>query len=53
MRQKAHEIGDAYGVEGFPTNYVIGPDGKVAARMTGYDEKKLRETLDRVAPKKK
>jgi hypothetical protein len=53
VRQKASEISNAYKVEGFPTNYVIGPDGKVAASTEGFDEAKLRKTLERVAPKKK
>ena len=52
VRQKKDEISKAYGVSGYPTNYVIGPDGKVASRMVGFDAATLRAVLDKLAPKK-
>ena len=52
VRQKASEISEAYKVSAYPTNYVIGPDGKVAEAVLGFDEAKLKAALDKVAPKK-
>ena len=52
VRQKENEIADAYGVGAYPTNYVIGKDGKVAFRTVGFDEEKLKETLEELAPRK-
>lgn len=39
-------IAARYGVTGYPTNFVIGKDGKVAARCLGFDEIRLRKALD-------
>lgn len=39
-------IAARYGVTGYPTNFVIGKDGKVAARCLGFDEIRLRQALD-------
>lgn len=46
------EVSGPYGVKAYPTNYVIGPDGKVAERTVGFDEDKLRATLEKLAGKK-
>ena len=51
LREKEREISGAYGVEAYPTNYVIGPDRKVAARTVAYNERALKEALDKLAPK--
>jgi hypothetical protein len=34
-----------YGVQAFPTNYLIGRDGKVVWRGVGFDEKALRKAI--------
>jgi peroxiredoxin/outer membrane lipoprotein-sorting protein len=48
--QKDKDVSTAFGVEAYPTNYVIGPDGKVAFRATGFDETSLRAALEKLAP---
>ncbi len=35
----------AYGVLGYPTNYVIGPDGKVRYAAQGWDANGLRKAV--------
>ena len=45
VRQKQDEVSRAFGVKAYPTNYVIGPDGKVLYRGVGYDEEALRKAL--------
>lgn len=49
LRQKDDEINRAYGVQAFPTNYVIAPDGRVAWRSVGFDEKGLRAAIEKLA----
>ncbi len=34
-----------FGVRAFPTNYVIGPEGKVLWRSVGWDEAAVRKAL--------
>lgn len=41
-------IGDAYGVKGIPHLLVIGRNGKVAFKATGYGEESMQEILDAV-----
>jgi len=41
-------IGDAYGVKGIPHLLVIGKNGKVAFKASGYGEESLQEILDAV-----
>jgi hypothetical protein len=40
-----YTLGKAYGVQVYPTNYLIDPDGKVAWRGLGFNEPALREAL--------
>ena len=42
------KIGDAYGVKAIPHLLVIGKDGKVAFKASGYGEESLQEILDAV-----
>ena len=51
LREKDREISAAFGVEAYPTNYVIGPDRKIVARTVAYIERTLKEALDKAAPK--
>ncbi len=37
-----------YGVNAFPTNYVVDSEGKVAFRCIGFDEKGIRSALARL-----
>jgi peroxiredoxin/outer membrane lipoprotein-sorting protein len=48
LRQKDEEISDAYGVIGYPSNYLISPQGMIILRFGGYLEKDLREALGRI-----
>jgi outer membrane lipoprotein-sorting protein/peroxiredoxin len=38
-------VGKAYRVEAYPTNYLIGADGKIAWHGTGFDEPEVRAAL--------
>jgi hypothetical protein len=40
-----YAVGKAYGVQAYPTNYLVGPDGKVLWRGVGFDEDGLRKAL--------
>jgi len=40
-----YTLGKAYGVQAYPTNYLVGPDGKVLWRGVGFDETGLRAAL--------
>ena len=49
----ADEVGEAYGVEGIPAIFAVGPDGRVIFRATGYSpdlEASLRAAIDRALP---
>jgi outer membrane lipoprotein-sorting protein/peroxiredoxin len=50
--QKAKEMTNAYGVQAYPTNYVLGADRRVVMRSVGFDEPAVRKALDEVAPAK-
>ncbi len=52
LREKGAETSKAYGVQAYPTNYVVGPDGKIAVRTIGFNEEKLKAALEKVARKK-
>lgn len=45
VRQKDSEVSDAFGVVGYPSNFLIGPDGKVLWRELGWDAPALRALL--------
>jgi hypothetical protein len=40
-----YAVAKAYGVQAYPTNYLIGADGKVLWRGVGFDEGGLRKAL--------
>ena len=40
-----YAVGSAYGVQAYPTNYLIGPDGKVLWRGVGFNEEAIRKAL--------
>lgn len=44
-RGKDYTLGKAYGVQAYPTNYLLGPDGKIVWRSVGFDEAGLRAAL--------
>ena len=45
MRQQKDEVSQAFKVKAYPTNYVIGPDGKVLYRSVGYFESQIEAAL--------
>lgn len=45
VRQSGDEVSRAFGVQAYPTNYVVGPDGRVLYRGVGYDEQAIRKAL--------
>jgi cytochrome c biogenesis protein CcmG/thiol:disulfide interchange protein DsbE len=50
--QNDKDVSTAYGVQAYPTNYVIGPDGKVVFRAAGFDETSLEAALEKLAQTK-
>lgn len=46
VMQKGETVSAAFGVQYYPTNYLIGPDGKVLWRAVGWDEAALRAALN-------
>ncbi len=44
-RGEQYTLGKAYGVLAYPTNYLVGPDGKVLWRGVGFNEAALRKAL--------
>jgi len=45
VRQKGDAVSTAFGVQYYPTNYLIGPDGKILWRGVGWNEAALRAAL--------
>ncbi len=41
----ANDVAKAYGVQAYPTNYVLDPTGKIVARFTGYNEEGIKKAL--------
>ncbi len=46
MRQNDDAVSAAFNVELYPTNYVVGPDGKVLYRKVGYEEGEIRAIIN-------
>ena len=42
---KAYDVPALYGVQAYPTNYLVDPDGKILWRSVGFDENGLRDAL--------
>ena len=49
VQQEGGSVSEAFGVKAYPTNYVVGPDGKVLYRGVGYHEEKVRRALESTA----
>ena len=45
VRQEEDAVSRAFGVSVYPTNYVVGPDGKVRWRGVGWNEEAVRKHL--------
>jgi thiol-disulfide isomerase/thioredoxin len=44
-RGQDYMLGKAYGVQAYPTNYLVDADGKIIWRGVGFDEDALRAAL--------
>ena len=44
-KQGGPDVSQMFGVKAYPTNYLIGADGKILARFVGFDEKALLAEL--------
>ena len=44
-RGENYTLGKAYGVQAYPTNYLVGPGRKILWRSVGFDEEGLRAAL--------
>ena len=40
-----YTLGKTYGVEAYPTNYLVGADGKILWRGVGFNEAAVRQAL--------
>lgn len=49
VMQEGHTVSRAFGVRAYPTNYVIGPDGKVLWRSVGWDKAAVQAALEKTA----
>jgi hypothetical protein len=48
---KQHEVFGLYGVQAYPTNYLVDPAGKVVYRSVGFNEAGLRAALEKLGVK--
>jgi len=48
---KNYQVPALYGVEAYPTNYVIDSEGKVLFRCVGFNEEGIRDALARLGVK--
>jgi thioredoxin-like negative regulator of GroEL len=42
------DVAQLYRVQAYPTNYLIGPDGKVLARFVGFHEGAMKDELKKL-----
>jgi hypothetical protein len=45
---KYYGVADKYGVQAYPTNYVLDSSGKVVWRGVGFDEEGIRAALEKL-----
>ena len=45
------KVPNAYRVEASPTNYLVGPDGKILWSSVGFDEQGLRDAVKKAVGK--
>lgn len=48
LLQKKMEIHRLYQIGANPSNYIVGPDGKIVFGSEGYPEDQIRKTLERI-----
>ena len=52
VRQKESAVRKAYRIQVDPTNYLIDREGKIAAGLIGFDEKKLKAAVEKLFTEK-
>ncbi len=50
-RAKPHAMLEAFGIQGFPTLFLLGPDGKVLAKGMSLRDGNLEKTLEKFIPR--
>ena len=50
-RGQTGSVFEKYGVQAFPTNYLLDSEGKVVFRSVGFDEKGLRAAINNIVMK--
>ena len=48
LLQKEREVHRLYRIGGNPTNYIVGPHGKIVFGSEGYPEDQIRKTLEKI-----
>lgn len=46
-----YNVDSQYGVQAYPTNYLVGSDGKILFRSVGFDEEGIRKALAKIGIK--
>jgi hypothetical protein len=46
-----YDVAEKYGVQAYPTNYLVDADGKVVWRSVGFDEAALRKAIEKLGLK--
>lgn len=46
-----YNVDEQYGVQAYPTNYLVGADGKILFRSVGFDESGIRAALAKIGIK--
>ena len=47
-RGQDYTLGKAYGVQAYPTNYLVDSEGKIVWRSVGFDEAGLKDALKKM-----
>jgi hypothetical protein len=50
VQQHSGDVSAAFGVQAYPTSYVVGPDGRIIWRGTGYEPAMIRGALASTLP---
>lgn len=46
-----YDVAEKYGVMAYPTNYLVGADGKILWRGVGFNESEMRQALEKAGLK--
>ena len=48
---KSYEVFNLFGVQAYPTNYIVDSEGKVVYRDVGFNEQAIRSALEKLGVK--